>query len=72
MDLSDAGNIMDILKMLWRLAHHLLTPQHTNALNVMPVISEFQFTFLMEVCLDSIRYFLMIYATDFFFQWIPS
>ena len=43
--------------------HHPTTAQNTNTLTLMLVISEFQFTFLLEVCSNPIIYFSMIYAT---------
>ena len=46
-----------------KISIHPATPQHNNMLPVMLVISEFQFTFLLEVSFDPIIYFWIIYAT---------
>ena len=50
---------------------HPRTAQHTNVLPVM-VISESQFTVLMEVCFNPIIYFPMIYATIWYFLPVNS
>ena len=47
---------------------HPTTVEHTNVLPVTLVISESQFTFLMEVCFDPIIYFSMIYVIIFVFS----
>ena len=51
---------------------HPTTAQHTNMLPVMLVISESQFTFLMEVWFDPIIYFSMIYAVIWYFLSVNS
>ena len=48
------------------------TAQHTNVLPVKLVISESQFTLLMEVCFDPIINFSMIYATIWYFLSVNS
>ena len=48
------------------------TAQHKNMLLVTLVISESQFTILMEVCFDPIIYFSMIYATIWYFLSVNS
>ena len=51
---------------------HPTTAQHTNMLPVMLVISESQFTFLMEVYFDPIIYCTTIYATMWCFLPVNS
>ena len=51
---------------------HPTTAQHTNVLPIKLVISESQFTLLMEVCFDPIINFSMIYATIWYFLSVNS
>ena len=71
MDLGDT-DMMELHNMLRRSTHHPTTAQHTNVVPVMLVISEFQFTFSMEVCFDPIIYSSMIYATIWSFSLVNS
>lgn len=76
MNPGDAENMMQLQNMGGRLMHHPTKAQHTNALTLKQVNLEFQFTILMEVNMDPIIYFSIIYTTflwmNFWQKFTPS
>ena len=61
----------ELCYMLWRSIYHPVTARHTNSLPIMLIILEFLFTFLMEVCLNPIIYFFVIYANIWSPWYVP-
>ena len=61
--------MMEFCNMLWRSTHHPTIAWHTNALTFMLIILEFQFTFLMEVCLNPIiNFFIYMFLYTYGFS----
>ena len=60
----DAAKMMEHCNILWRSTHNPMAVWHTNIHTLMLIVLEFQFTCLIQVCLNLTIYLFMIYTIN--------